>query len=120
MARFARYLWDAVEGSTKEFGRPPTGRRRTAERAGVTAHRDASRSPSPGRSPRERWPSRPVPGTGKTFALADLATRFIAEGRISASELLIVTFTRAATGELRARVRDRLVVAAGCLSGQRR
>jgi exodeoxyribonuclease V beta subunit len=58
-------------------------------------------------------------GTGKTFALAALATRFIAEGRIQASELLIVTFTRAATGELRARVRDQLIVAAECLAGQR-
>ena len=40
-------------------------------------------------------------GTGKTYTLADLATRFIAEGRATASELLIVTFTRAATDELR-------------------
>ena len=48
-------------------------------------------------------------GTGKTYALADLATRFLAESEISASELLIVTFTRAATDELRARVRERLI-----------
>ena len=48
-------------------------------------------------------------GTGKTYTLADLATRFIADGRASASELLIVTFTRAATDELRSRVRDRVV-----------
>jgi len=58
-------------------------------------------------------------GTGKTFALAALATRFLAEGHISASELLIVTFTRAATGELRARVRDQLVAATECLAGDR-
>jgi exodeoxyribonuclease V beta subunit len=51
-------------------------------------------------------------GTGKTFALAALATRFLAERDISTSDLLIVTFTRAATSELRARVRDRLVQAA--------
>ena len=51
-------------------------------------------------------------GTGKTYTLADLATRFIADGRASASELLIVTFTRAATDELRSRVRDRVVGAA--------
>ena len=50
-------------------------------------------------------------GTGKTYTLADLATRFIADGLASASELLIVTFTRAATDELRARVRSRLVEA---------
>jgi len=54
-------------------------------------------------------------GTGKTYTLAALATRFIAEGAVSASELLIVTFTRAATGELRARVRERLVGAAAHL-----
>ena len=54
-------------------------------------------------------------GTGKTFALAALATRFIAEHDISASELLIVTFTRAATSELRARVRQQLVDAAVAL-----
>jgi exodeoxyribonuclease V beta subunit len=58
-------------------------------------------------------------GTGKTFALAALATRLIAEGCILASELLIVTFTRAATSELRARVRDRLVEASECLAGER-
>jgi exodeoxyribonuclease V beta subunit len=51
-------------------------------------------------------------GTGKTFALAALAARFIAEYDVSASELLIVTFTRAATSELRARVRQQLVDAA--------
>jgi exodeoxyribonuclease V beta subunit len=50
-------------------------------------------------------------GTGKTYTLTDLATRFLAEGRASASELLIVTFTRAATDELRSRVRDRVVAA---------
>jgi exodeoxyribonuclease V beta subunit len=48
-------------------------------------------------------------GTGKTYALAGLATRLIAEGRVSASELLVVTFTRAATAELRTRVRRQLV-----------
>ena len=56
-------------------------------------------------------------GTGKTYALAALATRFLAEGKISASELLIVTFTRAATNELRAKVRERLVAAAEHLAG---
>ena len=55
-------------------------------------------------------------GTGKTFALAALATRFIAERGVTASELLIVTFTRAATAELRSRVRERLVSTAAHLS----
>ncbi|WP_432498064.1 UvrD-helicase domain-containing protein [Kineococcus gypseus] len=48
-------------------------------------------------------------GTGKTHALAGLATRYLAEGRVRAQELLVVTFGRAATGELRGRVRERLV-----------
>lgn len=48
-------------------------------------------------------------GTGKTHALADLATRFLAESDVLTSELLVVTFTRAATNQLRARVRDRLI-----------
>lgn len=48
-------------------------------------------------------------GTGKTYALAALATRFLAEREVSTSDLLVVTFTRAATSELRARVRERLV-----------
>ena len=49
-------------------------------------------------------------GTGKTFAIAALAVRHLAAG-VPADALLIVTFTRAATGELRDRVRDRLVSA---------
>ncbi len=47
-------------------------------------------------------------GTGKTFAIAALAARLAAAG-VPLSELLLVTFTRMATGELRERVRDRLV-----------
>ncbi len=47
-------------------------------------------------------------GTGKTWTLTALAVRWIAEGRAELSELLIVTFTRAATAELRDRVRARL------------
>jgi exodeoxyribonuclease V beta subunit len=47
-------------------------------------------------------------GTGKTFAIAALVARLVAEG-VPPAELLVVTFTRMATGELRERVRDRLV-----------
>lgn len=47
-------------------------------------------------------------GTGKTYAIAALATRAVAEGRCTLPELLLVTFTRAATAELRDRVRQRL------------
>jgi exodeoxyribonuclease V beta subunit len=54
-------------------------------------------------------------GTGKTFTIAALAARFIAEGH-QLHELLLVTFTRMATGELRERVRDRLVSAEQALA----
>ncbi len=50
-------------------------------------------------------------GTGKTYTLAALATRFLAERDISTSDLLVVTFTRAAASELRTRVRDRIAQA---------
>jgi exodeoxyribonuclease V beta subunit len=47
-------------------------------------------------------------GTGKTYAIAGLAARYVAEG-VPLERLLMVTFTRMATGELRERVRERLV-----------
>src|SRR4029079_8723583 len=43
-------------------------------------------------------------GTGKTFTIAALAARYVAEG-FALDQLLMVTFTRMATGELRERVR---------------
>ncbi len=48
-------------------------------------------------------------GTGKTFTIAALTTRYVAEGILPVDRLLVITFTRMATGELRERVRDRLV-----------
>jgi len=48
-------------------------------------------------------------GTGKTFTIAALTTRYVAEGILPIDRLLVITFTRMATGELRERVRDRLV-----------
>src|SRR5215831_5602791 len=50
-------------------------------------------------------------GTGKTFTIAGLVTRYVAEGVVPLDELLVVTFGRAATQELRDRVRERLVTA---------
>jgi exodeoxyribonuclease V beta subunit len=49
-------------------------------------------------------------GTGKTFTIAALTARYVADG-IPLERLLVVTFTRMATGELRERVRDRLISA---------
>jgi hypothetical protein len=37
-------------------------------------------------------------GTGKTWTLAALATRYVAERGVPVGELLVVTFTRAAAG----------------------
>ncbi|MEO6879727.1 MAG: UvrD-helicase domain-containing protein, partial [Mycobacteriaceae bacterium] len=49
-------------------------------------------------------------GTGKTFTLAALATRFVCED-VKLSDLLLVTFGNAASRELRDRVRERMVTA---------
>jgi exodeoxyribonuclease V beta subunit len=49
-------------------------------------------------------------GTGKTSTIAALAARYVADG-LPLENLLLVTFTRMATGELRDRVRERLVTA---------
>ncbi|MBT0995579.1 UvrD-helicase domain-containing protein [Cellulomonas sp. DKR-3] len=48
-------------------------------------------------------------GTGKTWTIASLAVRFVAEQDVRLPELMLVTFGRAATTELRDRVRARLV-----------
>ena len=57
-------------------------------------------------------------GTGKTFAIAMLALRFVAEMGIPVDELLIVTFTRAAAEELKMRIRARLSQARDLLLGR--
>jgi len=50
-------------------------------------------------------------GTGKTFTIAALVARLVAEGVAPLSEILVVTFTRMATGQLRERVHARLASA---------
>lgn len=56
-------------------------------------------------------------GTGKTYTLTSLVARFVAAG-VPLSQILAVTFTRMATGELRDRIRGRLVeVHAGMAQG---
>ncbi|MCW2681426.1 MAG: exodeoxyribonuclease beta subunit [Frankiales bacterium] len=54
-------------------------------------------------------------GTGKTWTIAALATRYVAEGHAELSELMLATFGRAATQELRERVRERLTSTARAL-----
>jgi exodeoxyribonuclease V beta subunit len=47
-------------------------------------------------------------GTGKTFTIAGVYLRLVLELRLSVSGILVVTFTEAATKELRERIRKRL------------
>ncbi|MDM7952778.1 MAG: UvrD-helicase domain-containing protein [Cyanobium sp. CZS 25K] len=47
-------------------------------------------------------------GTGKTFALAHLVLRLLAERRLGLRELLVVTYTNAAAAELRDRIGRRI------------
>jgi len=56
-------------------------------------------------------------GTGKTHTIATLTTRYVAEGTAALPEIMLVTFGRAATSELRDRVRDRLVTVERALRG---
>ena len=51
-------------------------------------------------------------GTGKTFTLATLVTRLVVEQNLRIGQILAVTFTEAATQELRKRIRERLALAA--------
>lgn len=50
-------------------------------------------------------------GTGKTYAIAMLVLRFVVEKNLKIEQLLVVTFTKAATEELKDRVRARLAEA---------
>jgi len=47
-------------------------------------------------------------GTGKTFSIAMLVLRFVAEKNLPIEKILVVTFTKAATQELRTRIAQRL------------
>ena len=50
-------------------------------------------------------------GTGKTYAIAMLALRFVVEQELDIKQILVVTFTKAATEELKDRIRTRLAEA---------
>ncbi|MBL6974755.1 MAG: exodeoxyribonuclease V subunit beta [Deltaproteobacteria bacterium] len=47
-------------------------------------------------------------GTGKTYAIAGLFVRLLVEKGLTVDQILVVTFTEAATGELRDRIRRRI------------
>jgi exodeoxyribonuclease V beta subunit len=55
-------------------------------------------------------------GTGKTYAIVSLATRFVAEQGMPLSQLMLVTFGRAATQELLDRARKRFIGCAAALA----
>lgn len=57
-------------------------------------------------------------GTGKTYTLAMLVLRFVVEKNFPLEKILVVTFTKAATEELRERVRLRLFEAKQALKSQ--
>ena len=57
-------------------------------------------------------------GTGKTFTLATLVLRLVVEQRLDIGAILAVTFTEAATQELRARIRKRLLLARRIAAGE--
>src|SRR6185436_1742644 len=50
-------------------------------------------------------------GTGKTWAICGLYLRLLLERSLDVRQILVVTFTKAATAELRTRIRDRIVEA---------
>ncbi|WP_420175384.1 UvrD-helicase domain-containing protein [Luteococcus sp. OSA5] len=56
-------------------------------------------------------------GTGKTYAITALAVRYIAEGHFQLHQIMMVTFSRAATSELRHRVYARLRQTDAALQG---
>ncbi len=56
-------------------------------------------------------------GTGKTYTLAELYLRLILEKGLTVDQILVVTYTKAATEELRDRLRQRLVDARDTLLG---
>ena len=47
-------------------------------------------------------------GTGKTWTIAGLTARYIAEAGVKIEELLLITFSNAAASELRGRVHSRI------------
>ena len=48
-------------------------------------------------------------GTGKTYTIAGIYLRLLLESDIPSDQILVVTFTRAATEELKDRIRRKLV-----------
>ena len=47
-------------------------------------------------------------GTGKTYAITSLYIRLLLERKLSVKNILVVTYTRAATNDLRKRIRQKI------------
>ena len=105
LGRLAMRLWGAIAEP-----RTPPGALSTRMQTGPRHFDVCGPLPGPGVTILEA-----SAGTGKTFTIAALVARLVAEG-VPLSDILVVTFTRMATGELRDRVRERLVSAEAGLS----
>ena len=57
-------------------------------------------------------------GTGKTWNICGLYLRLLLERKLEVQRILVVTFTNAATAELRDRIRSRIVEVLECLQGR--
>ncbi|NTW51624.1 MAG: exodeoxyribonuclease V subunit beta [Chlorobiaceae bacterium] len=57
-------------------------------------------------------------GTGKTYAIASLYLRLLVEKELQPEEILVVTYTEAATQELRSRIRKRIREALDAMRGE--
>ena len=74
-----------------------------------------------GREPGQRVPHvvlEASAGTGKTYTIAALVAAAVSLHGVSIERILVVTFTRAATKELRERIRGRLVELRATLDGE--
>ncbi|MCU7844942.1 MAG: exodeoxyribonuclease V subunit beta [Candidatus Thiodiazotropha sp. (ex Monitilora ramsayi)] len=56
-------------------------------------------------------------GTGKTYTLTTLYLRFVLERQLRPEQILVVTYTQAATAELKSRIRQRLLMAREMIEG---
>ena len=57
-------------------------------------------------------------GTGKTYAITTYFVRAILERDLSPEQILVVTYTKAATAELRVRTRERISNAIALVGGE--
>jgi len=58
-------------------------------------------------------------GTGKTYAIEGLFIRLIIEKQLGVDQILVVTFTKAATEELKGRIRNKLLELKSAFSGKK-